>query len=94
MPDMVSVHIIINGKVQGVGFRYFVERHANRLGLTGFVRNIKHESSVEVMVEGEREKLEALIKMINRGPELAKVTGMDIKWSNNSEQFTSFEVRY
>lgn len=94
MPAMISAHIIVNGRVQGVGFRYFVQRHANRLGLTGFVRNVQHGSSVEIIVEGEKRNLETIIELITKGPELAKVTGIDIQWSDSSNLFTSFEVRY
>lgn len=94
MPDMVAAHIIVNGMVQGVGFRYFVQRHATRLGLTGFVRNVQHGSSVEVVVEGEKRNLETIIELISKGPDLAEVTGIDVQWSDSSGQFTTFEIRY
>ncbi|MCX6012483.1 MAG: acylphosphatase [Chloroflexi bacterium] len=93
MPDKISIHIVVHGTVQGVGFRYFVESQASRLGLTGFVRNIA-DGSVEVIGEGEKGKLEALVKRVSQGSELARVTGIDIQWSKNSGQFPSFTIKY
>lgn len=60
------------GAVQGVGFRWFVARHARSLGLTGFARNLPN-GSVEVMVDGPEEALPALERLLQRGPASAQV---------------------
>lgn len=60
------------GMVQGVGFRWFVARHAKSLGLTGFVRNLP-DGSVEVMVDGPEEALPALERLLRSGPASAQV---------------------
>ena len=60
------------GMVQGVGFRWFVARHARSLGLTGFVRNLPN-GSVEVMVDGPEEALPALERLLRTGPGSAQV---------------------
>ena len=64
--------IIVHGRVQGVGFRYFVQHTGNRLGLTGNVRNCP-DSTVEIVVEGDARKIADFIKQVKKGPSLASV---------------------
>ena len=64
------------GMVQGVGFRWFVARHARSLGLTGFVRNLPN-GSVEVMVDGPEESLPALERLLRTGPGSAQVDRLE-----------------
>ena len=64
------------GMVQGVGFRWFVARHARSLGLTGFVRNLPN-GSVEVMVDGPEEALPALERLLRTGPGSAQVDRLE-----------------
>jgi acylphosphatase len=77
-------HLRIAGRVQGVGFRYFVERKANELGVTGWVRN-RHDGSVEAMVQGTPEAVEAMIAAARQGPRAAIVT--DVQVSEGSGEF-------
>lgn len=72
-----SVKLVIKGFVQGVGFRWFVERTARGLGLKGFVRNLPG-GSVEVRAKGAESKLNELIKAIYDGP--GNVTVMETEW--------------
>jgi len=72
-----SVELIIKGFVQGVGFRWFIERTARGLGLVGFVRNLPG-GSVDVRAKGAEGKLNELIKAIYDGP--GSVTGMETEW--------------
>jgi acylphosphatase len=69
--------ITIHGRVQGVGFRYFVQHAGNRLGLVGEVRNCPN-STVEIVVEGAPEKIVEFIKQIEKGPSLARVQRVDV----------------
>ncbi len=69
--------IIVYGRVQGVGFRYFVQHVGNRLGLTGNVRNCP-DSTVEIVVEGGAKGIADFIKQVERGPSLARVQRVDV----------------
>lgn len=73
------VHIVVRGLVQGVGYRWFVARHAERLGLAGHVRNLP-DGGVEVDAEGEREMLEELVGHCRTGPRSARVTDLAMEW--------------
>ena len=79
-PTLASFHAMITGIVQGVYFRAFVEQHAQALGLTGYVRNVTHSGGVEVEAEGEKAKLEQLIKHLHEGPRAARVDKVDVRW--------------
>ena len=70
--------IIVKGRVQGVGFRWFAREKAQQLGLTGYVRNLP-DGNVEVFAEGEQEKLLTLINILKEGPSWSMVTGLDIE---------------
>ena len=63
---------VVSGRVQGVGFRWFVEREAATLGITGWVRN-RDDGRVEVMATGTREQLSALDARLREGPRAARV---------------------
>jgi acylphosphatase len=86
------LHAIVEGLVQGVGFRYFVQENANRLGLTGWVRN-RADGKVEVTAEGEREALGKLLNKLHRGPRSAYVIKVNAEWHESKEEFTRFDVR-
>jgi acylphosphatase len=73
---MVARHFIINGLVQGVGFRYFVLRAAARHQVKGTVRNLP-DGRVEVVAEGDREAMDEFKKDLATGPSLAEVTSLD-----------------
>ena len=88
----VGVHLIARGVVQGVGFRFFVYRHATRLGLTGFCRNL-YNADVEIEVEGERSLVEQLIQEVKVGPRFAQVTDVKISWLPYQRRFSGFEIR-
>ncbi len=90
----VRMRAIVKGIVQGVGYRYFTVYQAQRIGgITGYVRNLK-DGSVEVVAEGEREKLEQLLAQLRKGPTGAHVTGVDVFWENPTGEFTNFGIRW
>ncbi len=84
---------IVRGQVQGIYFRDFTRRHARRLGLVGYVRNL-WDGTVEVLAEGNRDLLESLLGELHIGPPAARVEGIDLEWGQPSGEFRSFEVRY
>ncbi len=88
---MHRVHVVIRGRVQGVGFRDFVLRRALALGLTGWVRN-RRDGGVEMEAEGDRAALEALIETLRAGPPGARVQGLEDEWSEGAAGYHGFEV--
>jgi acylphosphatase len=74
---VVARQYLIRGRVQGVGFRYFVELAAHQLGLTGWVRNLD-DGRVEVYASGEESKIEELNGRLWRGPRWADVRGVEV----------------
>ncbi len=85
------VHLIVRGRVQGVGFRYFVLRRADSMGIAGWVRN-RVDGSVEVEAEGPRPKLERLVAAVLRGPAGAYVTAVEQEWSERMPGHRGFRV--
>lgn len=86
------LHINIEGRVQGVGFRFFVQDVADALQLTGWVRN-RWNGSVEVVAEGPRAALEKLLDAVRRGPRGSYVTGINPEWQAATGEFSRFQVR-
>jgi len=93
MSDKHRVHIFVSGRVQGVFFRDFTYRKANELGLTGWVRNT-NDGKVEIIAEGDSNKLNQLIEAVRIGPENAKVQDCQVSWNNFTKAFTDFKVIY
>ncbi len=91
--NLKRAEIIADGVVQGVGFRYFVIRKAQKLGLKGYVQNL-YSGEVLTVVEGDKFIIEELFKEIRIGPSHASVTKCIIKWFDYKNEFTNFEVRY
>ncbi len=87
----VRLHTIVEGSVQGVGFRFFVIQKAEELGLTGWVRNL-WDGRVEVTAEGQQKNLEQLHQLLKEGPRSANVTKVSMDWSDASDEFMNFDV--
>ncbi len=85
------LHVHLKGRVQGVGFRYFVQRTAGQTGVTGWVRN-RWDGSVEVLAEGPRAVLDQFLGAVRRGPPGAHVTGAHPAWEDGTGEFTGFKV--
>lgn len=86
-------HMYLSGKVQGVGFRAFVRRNAQRLGLSGWVKNLD-DGRVEAVIYGEEEKVEDLISRMKTGPSLAEVKNYEINEHNKPPAEKNFQIRY
>ncbi len=87
---MIQAHIFYSGMVQGVGFRYTVERHANALDLKGWVRNLA-DGRVEVLVEGPKEKVEELCKNIEAHFQ-GYIRDKEIGFSAAAQTFKKFQI--
>jgi acylphosphatase len=90
--EKARLHATVEGYVQGVGFRYFVQDTAVVLRLSGWVRNL-WSGEVEVMAEGERQALEQLLSSLRRGPRAAHVKGVAFEWGQYTGEFLSFYVK-
>ncbi len=93
MSDIVHVNALVHGRVQGVYYRAFSSRLAKSLSLKGYVRNTR-AGDVEIEVEGVREKVEELLRQLKTGPTDAIIEKIDLKWSDPTGKYTSFDVRY
>ncbi len=86
------IHAYISGIVQGVGFRYFAYKWAKRLGISGYVRNLR-DGRVEVEAEGEENILREFIKKLEEGPLGAVVEKVEVSWGEYGNRFIDFEIR-
>ena len=89
---MIQAHLVITGRVQGVGFRAHTRRQANRLGLKGWVRNLPG-GDVEAVVEGTEEEVERFIQWCHRGPTMAYVSEVRVEKKEATGEFQGFTVR-
>jgi acylphosphatase len=84
----------VRGRVQGVGFRWFVQRTGRSLGLTGYARNLADGRRVEVVAEGERAGLEQLLDALRRGPSGAYVEDVQHSFAPATGEYVGFEIRH
>lgn len=89
----MRVNIFVAGLVQGVFFRSQTKNKAEELGLLGWVRNLA-DGRVEILAEGEKDKLEKLVNWAKKGPDLARVDGLETNWQEFKGEFEDFEIRY
>ena len=90
---MKQAHIFIDGRVQGVGFRYFTKTNARDLGVKGWVKNLP-DGRVEAVFEGDEERVQELIDRCKRGPRSARVDDLNVEWVSSTGKFNSFDVAY
>jgi acylphosphatase len=88
---IVARRFIVRGRVQGVGFRWFVEREAHILGIAGWVRN-NADSSVEVLAQGTKEQLAALRSRLRQGPRAARVDDVEEFESQPISETNTFRI--
>ena len=87
------IRVVYSGRVQGVGFRFTAEESAKRLGVVGWIKNLR-DGRVELVAEGEEKALEQFIKDIRTGPMRNFIKDVEITWSTSTDEFEDFEVRY
>ena len=83
---------IVRGRVQGVGFRWFVEREAHILGIAGWVRN-NYDGSVEVLAQGTRDQLSGLHSRLREGPRAARVDHVEVSDTVPTAGLGSFSIQ-
>src|SRR5271169_4263449 len=81
----------VRGRVQGVGFRWFVEREAHLLGIAGWVRN-NHDGSVEILAQGTRDQLSGLHSRLREGPRAARVDAVEVSEAQAVKNLSSFRI--
>jgi acylphosphatase len=88
---IARLHVMVRGRVQGVGFRLYTQQAAEELGLTGWVAN-RSDRSVEVVAEGPRAALDQFLKSVKRGPSMAQVTDLQHEYLTATREFDEFRV--
>ncbi len=91
--DLVRVHIWVTGRVQGVGFRAFVQGSGALFGLSGWVRNVSYDQ-VETVAEGRRDVVERFVETVKTGPRAARVDEARVEWETPTGDLDQFGVRY
>jgi acylphosphatase len=89
--EVQARRFVVRGRVQGVGFRWFVEREAHILQIAGWVRN-NHDGSVEVLAQGTRDQLSGLRSRLREGPRAARVDAVEEKESQPAANISSFRI--
>ncbi|MEA2082964.1 MAG: acylphosphatase [Thermodesulfobacteriota bacterium] len=87
------VHIVVEGRVQGVFFRAYTKEEAQKFGLTGWVRN-QRDGSVEAVVKGDGAKVEQMIKWFHRGSPMSAVTRVTVTEEKPVGEHAAFEIHY
>ena len=93
MGKSVRARVRVSGRVQGVFFRQTTAQEAARLGLMGWVRNLP-DGDVQVVIEGEAEKVDQLIAWCHHGPPSARVDDVSISWEAATGEFARFSITY
>jgi len=92
MTDKRRVHIRLQGIVQGVGMRYYIQNHARRIGIRGYVRNLR-DGSVEAVAEGRTSQVDLFLKAIKEDTP-GRIDKMEVEDLSSKEDFGAFEVRF
>lgn len=90
--DIQRVHVWVKGRVQGVGFRAYVDFSARQIGVTGWVRNVGYDR-VEAVAEGGHEELARFIAAVKAGPHGARVDELNEEWENPTGEFGEFGIK-
>lgn len=93
MSEVARVHLWVSGRVQGVFYRAECREAAQGLGLAGWVRNLD-DGRVEALAEGPKEKIDEFLAWCHRGPRLAQVTGVEVRWEEPRGDATGFRVTH
>ena len=94
MGELANLRATVRGRVQGVFFRESTRRLAEQLGIFGFVRNLPDHRTVEVVAEGDRERLDELVEFLKVGPPAAKVESVETEWSSYTGRYADFSSTF
>ena len=89
----VRAHVLISGRVQGVFFRAYTQEAAWERGIRGWVMNTR-DGRVEAVLEGEKEKVEDMLRWCHQGSPMSRVSKVRIDWQEHTGEFKDFSVRY
>jgi acylphosphatase len=87
-----TMHAIVTGLVQGVGYRYFAARYAQAFGVRGYARNLA-DGSVEIEAQGDRSDIDSLLGELRRGPRSSQVARVTVRWLETAADYQHFEIR-
>lgn len=90
---MKRLTAIVYGRVQGVSFRHYTRLEAQRLGLVGWVAN-RPDGAVQVVAEGPEPTLQQFVVFLQRGPAMAQVTDLELRWQEATGEFSHFGIRW
>ncbi len=93
MTERVRVRVRISGRVQGVCFRMETQRAASRIGVLGWVRNMR-DGRVEAVFEGEAQRVDEILKWCEKGPPLALVNRLEVFKEDYTGEYSDFTIRY
>jgi acylphosphatase len=91
--EVRAIRAIVGGRVQGVGYRYATVEQANRLGLSGWARNLP-SGQVEVLAQGPETAVDQLVAWLGHGPRWASVSGVEVGPAEPDANLTTFQVRF
>ena len=91
--NIETFNLLLSGRVQGVGFRYFAEMRAARYNIKGYVRNI-YDNMVEIICQGEPENLDKFILEVKKGPSFSQINKLDMEEIIDAPVYDVFEIRY
>jgi len=89
----VAAEILVEGHVQGVGYRDYARRRAAGLALRGWVMNLR-DGRVRLRAEGPRAQIEELVRVLEKGPPLSRVAHVDVRWLAPTGRFADFDIRF
>ena len=90
--EIVRVHVWVQGLVQNVGFRAYVEYNARQLDVAGWVRNVGYDT-VEAVAEGEHENVDRFVEAMKAGPRASRINESKVEWENATGEFKEFGVK-
>jgi len=91
--EKMRVHIFVSGRVQGIFFRENTKKKAEKLAISGWVKNLR-DGRLEAIFEGDRENIEKMVNWAKKGPIWAKIDDFSLVWEDYLGQFKDFEIRY
>ena len=91
--NIKTYEILVSGRVQGVGFRYFSQSRASKYNIKGFARNT-YASKVEIVCQGEEEELEKFIDEVRKGPAFSVVSDIEIEEIKKPQKYDSFDIKF
>lgn len=90
---MVTLHMKVHGRVQGVGFRFYTQQQASRLGVQGWVRN-EADGTVEVLAQGDKATMQKFVAAVKKGSPASQVEHVETKEIRRARGHKSFQIKY